>query len=124
MPNLPHLPLRRIEYEAPRKKRPGFGRMPPRDFLRHGEILRGQIESVLQAFTHKPPPQGINPSLILRVKLAGNVDEETWRREGLAIVGQSEDKTLVLFGSDAELRQFRQHLETYQRGLLNNRVIE
>jgi hypothetical protein len=31
-------------------------------------------------------------------------------------VGKSEDKTLVLFASDAELRQFRQHLEAYRGG--------
>ncbi len=116
MPELPHLPLRRVQYEAPRKKRQGFGSMPPRDFSRHGEVLRGQVEGALQEYTRRPPPQGINPQLILRVKLAGNVDEETWRREGLTLVGKSEDKTLVLFASDAELRQFRQHLEAYRGG--------
>ncbi len=116
MPDLPHLPLRRVDYLAPRKKRRGFGSIPPRDFRRHGEEIQNQVQDALQELTRRPPPRGINPALILRVKLAGHVDEDTWRRSGLTLVGKSEEKTLVLFSSDNELRQFREQLETYRLG--------
>lgn len=96
MPDLPHLPLRRVQYEAPRKKRQGHGSPPQRDYQRHGDTLQSQLEGALQEFIRRPPPQGINPELILRVKLVGNIDEESWRRSGLTLVGQAEEKTLVL----------------------------
>lgn len=116
MPDLPHLPLRRVQYEAPRKKRPGFGSAPPRDYQRHGGRLQDQLELTLQEFNRRSPPQGINPELILRVKLIGNVDEESWKRSGLILVGQAEDRTLILFSTDTELRSFRERLSAYQSG--------
>jgi Subtilase family len=116
MPDLPHLPLRRVQYEAPRKKRPGFGSVPQRDYQRHGGNLQEQLEGALQEFNRRPPPQGINPELILRVKLVGNVDEESWNRSGLILVGQAEEKTLILFSTDTELRAFRERLSAYQSG--------
>lgn len=115
MPDLPHLPLRRIDYEAPRKKN-GFGGLPPRDFGGHGAAIQQQVEDVLVGFARQPPPRGIDPTLILRVKLAGSVDERTWQRAGLTLVGRTEERTLILFSSDAELRQFRQQVEAYRRG--------
>lgn len=116
MPDLPHLPLRRVQYEAPRKKRPGFGSIPQRNYQRHGDDLQEQLEGTLQEFNRRPPPQGINPELILRVKLVGNVDEDSWKRSDFTIVGQAEDKTLILFSTDTELRAFRERLNAYQSG--------
>ncbi len=116
MPDLPHLPLRRVEYEAARKKKPGFGKLPPRDYGQHGATIQRQLDDTLGGFVRQPPPRGIDPTLILRVKLSGNVDEETWQRAGLALVGRTEERTLVLFSSDAELRQFRQQVEAYRGG--------
>jgi hypothetical protein len=116
MPELPHLLLRRVEYEGPRRKRPGFGRPPARDFQEHGGLLAQQIEGTLGEIHQHLPPAGINPSLILRIKLANNIDEESWRRAGLTLVGQTDGKTLVLFSSDLELHDFRNLLAAYQGG--------
>ena len=116
MPDLPHLPLRRVEYEAPRKKRPGFGGITARDFRTHSRTLRSQVEDVVQQVTRQPRPSAIDPALILRFRLSGNVDEDTWRDLGLTLVGQNEDRVLVLFASDAELTEFRRRLEAYQSG--------
>ncbi len=116
MPDLPHLPLRRVEYEAQRKKKPGYGKIPSRDFRRHGENIGQRVEVMLEGFTRQPPPRGIDPALILRVKLDGNVDEDTWQRAGLTLVGHTEGDRFVLFSSDAELRQFRRQVEAYRGG--------
>lgn len=116
MPDLPHLPLRRVQYEAPRKKRPGFGSIPQRDYQRHGNNLQEQLEGALQEFNQRPPPQGINPELILRVKLAGKIDEESWKCSGLTLVGQADKKTLILFSTDTDLRVFRERLSAYHFG--------
>lgn len=114
MPELPHLPLRRVQYEAPRKK-VGFGAVSERDFRRHGEVLKGQVENVIQSAT-RPITRGIDPNLVLRVTVAGHIDEEQWKRLNLTLVGQNQERTLVLFSSDIELRKFRQQLDTYHGG--------
>jgi hypothetical protein len=74
------------------------------------------LEGALQEFNRRPSPQGINPELILRVKLAGKIDEEYWKRSGLTLVGQADEKTLILFSTDTELRAFRERLSAYQSG--------
>ena len=116
MPDLPHLPLRRVEYEAPRKKRPGFGGTTPRDFRTHGGILRSQVTDAVQQATRQARPIAIDPGLILRVRLSGNIDEDTWRNAGLTLIGKDDDRVLVLFASDTELTEFRRRLEAYQSG--------
>lgn len=121
MPELPHLPLRRVQYEAPRKKRKGYGFLPQRNFDRHGAVLQRQLQGTLQEFTRRPPPLGINPELILRVRLVGHVAEEVWKRSGLILVGQADEKTLVLFSTDTELHDFRKRLNAYQSGPLATR---
>lgn len=117
MPNLPHLILPRAEYELPRKKT-GFGRPPIREHGTHGEALRGQIETVLTDYRSRRRPSGIDPSLILRIQLnpKAGVDEETWERCGLTLLSVDENKTLVLFSSDAELLGFRRRLSEYVGG--------
>ena len=116
MPDLPHLPLRRVEYEAPRKKRPGFGAITPRDYEKHGDTIRRELDDTLGGFARQPPPRGIDPTLILVARITGNVDEETWQRAGLTLVGQTEERTLILFSSDAELRKFRRMVAAYGVG--------
>jgi len=116
MPDLPHLPLRRVEYEAPRKKRAGFGVSTPRDFRTHGGILRSQVTDAVQQVTRQVRPIAIDPGLILRVRLSGNIDEDTWRNAGLTLIGKDDDRVLVLFASDTELTEFRRRLEAYQSG--------
>lgn len=117
MPNLPHLILPRAEYELPRKKT-GFGRPPAREHDTHGKALRGQIETVLSDYKLRRRPSGIDPSLILRIQLnsKAGVDEETWERCGLTLLSVDENKTLVLFSSDADLSDFTRRLSEYEEG--------
>lgn len=117
MPNLPHLILPRVELALPRKKT-GFGRPPVREHLTHGRALTNQITNVLNDYRRRPRPSGIDPSLILRIKLnpKAGVDEETWERCGLTLLSVDENKTLVLFSSDADLTDFQRRLSEYEQG--------
>lgn len=117
MPNLPHLILPRAEFNLPRKKT-GFGRAPERKHDSHGQFLENELEDVLSHFRTRQRPAGIDPSLILRVKLHPQavIDEEIWERSGLTLLSVDENKTLVLFSSDVELTDFRRRLEEYQQG--------
>jgi hypothetical protein len=116
MPDLPHLPLRRVEYEAPRKKRAGFGGSTTRNFREHGGVLRSQVTEAIQQIIRQPRPASIDPALILRVRLSANVDDDAWRNAGLTLVGKDGSRVLVLFASDTELTEFRRRLDAYQSG--------
>lgn len=115
MPELPHLPLRRVELEAARRKKPGFPG-PAKNYRQHGAKLSRQVQGTLAGFNARRTPAGINPALVLRVKLDGSVDEEDWRRAGLVLVGHEDSRTLILFASDLELQKFRKELAAYQGG--------
>ena len=117
MPNLPHLILPRAEFNLPRKKT-GFGRSPARDYAAHGRVLSIQLDGAMERFHQRRRPKGIDPDLILRVKLnpQAAVQEEAWERSGLTLLSVDADKTLVLFSSDEELQEFRRRLAEYQGG--------
>ena len=120
MPNLPHLILPRMELALPRR-RTGSGRPPEREYRTHGRALTNQITSVLTNYRQRPRPLGIDPSLILRIKLnpKAGVDEETWERCGLTLLSLDENKTLVLFSSDTDLTDFKRRLSEYEQGPLS-----
>jgi len=113
MPILPHLHLRRVDYEGPRRRRPGFGQVPKKNFRQHGNVLETQVNNTLQL---TPVTPAINPELILRVKVTNPINEETLGRFNLTLIGQNDDHTLVLFSSDQQLTEFRNRLNAYQRG--------
>jgi len=114
MPKLPHLILPRAQFDRPRKKT-GFGRPPTREHHAHGQVLRSQIDTVLTDYRSRPRPSGIDPSLILRIQLnpQAGVNEEMWERCGLTLLSVDENKTLILFSSDANLSDFKRRLSEY-----------
>lgn len=118
MPNLQHLILPRADYNLPRKKKKGFGRPPEREYGAHGRTLSNQIDQFLNRFQTRQRPVGIDPTLVLRVQLdsGSTIDEETWERCGLTLLSIDQNKTLVLFASDAALRDFKSRLSDYKAG--------
>jgi len=113
MPNLPHLSLKRVEHEAPRRKKPGYGRIPSKDFQQHGSKIQTQVSNTLHPSTSLA---GINPALIVRLKINNPIEEVILNRFGLQLVGKSDDHTLVLFSSDQQMVEFNNRLESYLRG--------
>ncbi|WP_100260005.1 S8 family peptidase [Qipengyuania seohaensis] len=112
-----HLALKRLEGEMERRKPQGFGGNPQRDRGTHGPRIEGQIEQVLEDHKSAPSTEGVDPSLILRIELAGYVDEGEWERLGLIVLSEDADKTLLLFATDQELNEFRRRVEAYQGDL-------
>ncbi len=118
MVDRPHLVLPRLQHELPRKKVRGFGQSPDRVIPSHGAGLEREVDSVIESVKSRDPPRGIDPSLILRVQLDrdSSVDEAEWRRSGLSLLSNDENKTLVLFSSDQELLEFKRRLAAYAQG--------
>lgn len=109
-----HLTLKRLEGELPRRKPSGFGRNPQRVRWEHGPRLAHEIETVLAEHGSAPPIDGVDPSLILRLEIAGFVDEAEWSKLGFVVLSEDERKTLLLFATDRELQKFRERLAAYQ----------
>jgi hypothetical protein len=108
-----HLPLKRLEGVLERRTH-GFGLAPVRDAKQHGARVQKEIEDIVSAFHTLPAIEGIDPSLILKVSVVGNIDEDEWRKVGLTILSVDGDKSVVLFADDKSLQDFRHKVEAYQ----------
>ncbi len=108
-----HLPLRRVEGELERRKRPGFGQSSGREPASHGAKIRSEVQSVLEEHKAKPTIGDINPALILKVETSANISEEEWAKVGLTVLANEPGQTLILFADDVELKAFQEKVTAY-----------
>lgn len=120
MPRYDHLQLLRLPERLERRKHGGGGPPPPRNATTHGGKLRAELDNAIETQQRRRKPQFIDPSLILRVRMAGALLETDWEALGLTVVSNDADRTLVLFTSSDEMRDFRIRLNAYQAGARTN----
>jgi hypothetical protein len=113
MPRYEHLRLVRLPEQMERRKSPGFGGGASRNAGQHRQKIESELDQAIQTQVSRRRPQAIDPSLILRVRLAGAVPQEEWDRVGLTVVSTDPDRTLVLFASNEEMETFRERLNAY-----------
>jgi subtilisin family serine protease len=111
-----HLPLKRLEGVLERRTH-GFGLAPSREAKQHGARIQKEIEETVSSFKTLPAIDGIDPSLILKVSIVGNIDEDEWRKVGLTVLSVDGDKSVILFANDKSLQDFRNKVEAYQEEL-------
>lgn len=111
-----HLPLKRIEGELRKKKNGGFPGGPKPSPSVHGKKIKDEIGTTQNSFKELPAIGGVDPSLILKIKLDANISEDDWRKLGLSILTIDPDKTTVLFADDASLQSFHQRVDAYRKG--------
>jgi hypothetical protein len=117
MAKLPHLQLQRLDRTEDRRKPPAPVSPPDRGSASgYGETIKAKIDAAAAEQAALPKIEGIDPELILKVKLALAVEEDEWRRAGLTVLAQEPGGILVLFTNDAELKSFRGRLAEYQKG--------
>src|SRR5215204_386152 len=122
MARLPHLKLERVDRTEDRRKPSAPISPPDRGSARgYGNTIEAKIDAAAAEQAALPKIEGIDPELILKVKLATAVDEEEWRRAGLPVLAQEPGGILVLFTTDAELKSFRTRLAEYQKGAQGDR---
>ena len=117
MPRHDHLRLVRLPEQLERRKRPGGGGAPARDPSHHSGRLEAELTAAVEEQQRRRQPEFVDPSLILRVRMNGMTLEEDWERLGLTVLATDDDKTLVLFASENDLRGFRERLAAYARGV-------
>lgn len=108
-----HLRLVRLPEQLERRKRPGFGGAPERARPEHSRRLSAELDEAVAVQQRRRPPETVNPSLILRVRMTGSLLESDWEALGLTVLSSDADRTLVLFASNDELRDFRTRLAAY-----------
>jgi subtilisin family serine protease len=108
-----HLPLNRVEGELLRRKNGGFPGGVQRQPAQHGPQIKTEIASTQAEFQKLPPIGGVDPSLILKIKVAGIIAEADWQKLGLSILSIDGERTTVLFADDKSLASFHQKVDAY-----------
>ena len=121
MPRYDHLQLVRVQERLPRRKL-GGGRSPQREPAGHGRRLGLELEQAVAAQRARRRADYVDPSLILRVQMSGANLEEEWNRVGLTLLATDEDRSLILFSSTEEMREFRSKLAAYGAGVPEGQV--
>jgi subtilisin family serine protease len=116
MPRYDHLQLVRLPERLERRKHGGGGRPPPRDLAAHSTKLRTELDAAVETQQRRRKPEFVDPSLILRVQMTGALLEEQWEQLGLTVLSSDADRTLILFASSDDMRDFRARLDAYQGG--------
>ncbi len=116
MPELPHLILPRAQVDLERRKRPGFGSRPERNYKTQASKVSKAVDEAL-AYHATLQATIVDPALIVRVRTAYVLPEDEWARAGLVVLGHDENNSVVLFSSDAELTEFRARLSAYEKGI-------
>lgn len=121
MPRYDHLQLVRLP-ERFERRRQGGGRAVVRgDPAGHSRRLGGELDAAVQAQQRRRPPDFVDPSLILRVQMTGALLEDDWNQLGLTVLSSDDDRTLVLFSSNADMAAFRDRLAAFARGTPDGR---
>ncbi len=118
MAKLPHLPLERLEKMLDRRRVQAPVAPPARESAgAHAASITAQIDAVTKDQQALPKIEGIDPELILKVRLSAPIQEDTWRTAGFKVLAQEPGGILVLFSDDTELKAFRERLAEYQKGV-------
>ena len=121
MPRYDHLQLLRLPERFERRKHGGGGPPPPRNAATHSRKLQSELDDAIATQQRRRRPEFIDPSLILRVRMAGASLETDWEALGMTVVSNDADRTLVLFSSTDDMQDFRSRLNAYQTGPRNDR---
>ncbi|WP_347233347.1 S8 family peptidase [Tabrizicola fusiformis] len=75
--------------------------------------MKAEVEAAVEAQIRNRPPQFVDPSLILRVRMEGMLLEDEWEALGLTLLASDEDKNIVLFSSAGDLAALVQRLDAF-----------
>ncbi|MFI8513711.1 S8 family peptidase [Streptomyces sp. NPDC085460] len=118
---LPHIEIDRTTIEGARRKVAGRG--AGRQFSdreKHGDDIHENIDFIFDELGNPEPALGIDPRLILVVKIGtqtvGPSEEPEWHRSGLRIIEARESSRVVAFSDDPQMTEFVRRLDLYSQG--------
>ncbi|MDB9486749.1 S8 family peptidase [Dolichospermum circinale CS-537/01] len=117
-----HLKLPRIiNIELPRRSHGGGSSGKRADFIEHGKHLLDQLSGLAETTKQKSNPFRLDPKLIFKIKATKKLSDDLVNQTGLDILAFEPDKTIVVFSSDLELKEFRRRLENYSQIIEGNK---
>jgi hypothetical protein len=122
MPRYEHIEMARLPERLPRRKKPGYGGIPPRESGAHGARLTRELDTAIAAQQASRRPEFVDPALILTVQMTGALQEEAWEQMGLRVLSSDSDRTLILFASAAEVREVQRKIAAYSIGAAASRA--
>lgn len=123
-----HLPLPKITHQLPRRSPSAGGDGGKRDNRpEHGANVLGQIKKLEKAAIERKSSFRLDPKLIFKIKIADKfrLSEADLAKSGLTLLAQepSANRAVVVFSSDAELKELRARVQSYSglvEGLQND----
>lgn len=113
MANYAHLKLIRLPEQLERRLKPGFGEAQPRDKGPHAAKLLADLSAAVTTQQNRRKPEFIDPALILRVKMVGQLYEPDWEGMGLTVLSCDAERALVLFSSVDDMQALRSRFNAY-----------
>jgi hypothetical protein len=107
-----HLRLVRLPERLERRKRRAFGGVK-RDAAVHGPRLAAELDAALGVQRQRESAAFIDPSLILRVILAGNLTQEQWDALGVTVLSSDADRILILCASAGAMQELQRRVGAY-----------
>lgn len=111
-----HLQLVKLPEKLERRKQPAPVPPPVRNFAAHSKKIGTELNTAIALQKQRRTADYIDPSLILRVRMSGLLQEDEWEKLGLRVVASEPHQTLVLFTSADEMTEFRRRLNAYAEG--------
>ncbi|TCA83705.1 S8 family peptidase [Rhizobium leguminosarum bv. viciae] len=112
-----HLQLVRLPERFERRKHGGGSPPPNRDLAAHSTKLETELDAAIATQQRRRKAEFVDPSLILRVHMNGQLLEEQWEQLGLTVLSSDLDRSLVLFASTDEMQEFRRRLTAWRAGI-------
>jgi subtilisin family serine protease len=104
-----------VQAPIARKKHGGGSNVKRASPAGHAAQLTADADEVSRVQRRVRRPAGVTPTLIFKLRLhpSADLDEDMLGRFGLTLIARDEDKTLVVFASDEDLKVFRDRVNTY-----------
>jgi hypothetical protein len=114
----PHLPLSAALSAGDRRRVPrGFGRARQyTDRKSHAENLRSQVAAITSDYQARSPVLGIEPKLVMTIRLNRAIEPGEFARAGIQILNMSQDLVVIAFADDPSLATFTERCERYEAG--------
>jgi hypothetical protein len=116
MAEFEHLPLPRALVRTDRRKQQAPVEKPKRNASKHAVHIEQQTAAVIERSKTQKHIEGVDPSLIMKVRMKSTAAHDEWARAGFSLLATDSDKSLVLFNSDPELKEFFRRLNLYRQG--------
>jgi len=96
-----------------RRKQPNPSGPSKRDTRRHAKKITDDTTALIAEFRASTPADAVDPSLIVKVRLAGSIADDEWAKVDWELLAHTDDGAVILFSDDSELTAFRTRLEAY-----------